>query len=335
MAWDYHSGDAMSVKIVNGLDVRELAAGARHNFALSVARLADGSHLNVPVHVITGTGEGSCLAVVAGVHGDEPEGISAVFELSRELDPRSFQGRLILVPIANPPAFAANQRRSPIDSIDLNRVFPGRADGTPSERLAHQLFELVKNNADFLFTLHSWYATGDSLPHVEVAAEDTPISAAGYEAAFASGFEYVRAASWNAGLFPSAVNRAGIPAMEAEIGGMGRSRPNYRRQYKEHVLKLMLHLGMREGPSRSPAIPAKRTIHVSQHVVAGTGGVLLSDVPLGTLVNEGEPLGIITDPHGTQLETLRSPFAGVLLARRHFLSVAPGDLAFTVFRPAP
>jgi len=323
----------MTAEIVDRIKVRELPDGTRRLFSLSVARLGDGSLLGVPVHVLAGTGAEPCLAVVAGVHGDEAEGIAAVLGLSRELDLAEIKGRLILVPIANPPAFAAHQRRSPIDGIDLNRVFPGSPNASLSERLAHRLFELVKENAQFLFTLHSWYATGDALPHVEISGKDLPTRAASFRAAVASGFSHVRLADWHGGLFPSAANMVGIPSMEAEIGGMGTSRPEYRKQYRDRVRALMRHLQMLPG-SPPPPSPEQGT-YVSQHVTAGTGGVLLSDAVLGTAARKGDLLGTITDPQGTPLEELRSPFDGALMARRTFLSVTPGDIVFTLFRPAP
>lgn len=323
----------MSAQVVQSIRVRDVPDGTRRLFSLSVAPLGDGSLLSVPVHVLAGRGSEPCLAVVAGVHGDEAEGIAAVLELSRDIDLAALSGRLILVPIANPPAFAAHRRRSPIDGLDLNRVFPGNPNGSLSERLAHRLFELVRENAQFLFTLHSWYSTGDALPHVEISGKNLPTRDASLRAAIASGFRYVRIADWQPGLFPSAANAAGIPSMEAEIGGMGTSRKEYRRQYRDHILSLMRHLGLLAG---SPPEPSRDNgVYVSQHLIAGAGGALLTNAVLGATVRKGELLGTIVDPHGAHLEELRAPFDGVLMARRTFLSATPGDIVFTLFRPAP
>jgi predicted deacylase len=296
---------------------------------LSVAPMADGSSLQVPVHILSGAGPGPCLAAVAGVHGDEAEGISALLELSQTLELSSFRGRLLLIPIANPLAFAASQRRTPVDGADLNRLFPGNPSGTLSERLARALFDTVRNNAQFLLTLHGWYATGATLPHVEVSNLASPVRQASYDAAFASGFAYVRASDWSPGLFPAAVNAAGIPAMEAELGGGGRTHRQTRQDYIQYVLALMRHLGMREGAA--PEVAAPRRVWRSQHVMPACGGVMISDMPLGAQLRRGDVLGTVSDLTGTPLEELKAPFDGVLMARRQFISVVPGDLAFTVF----
>jgi predicted deacylase len=321
------------VESTNRIAVDDVPDQTRAVFDLFVAHTADGAKLAVPVHVLAGSGEGSCLAIVAGVHGDEAEGISALYEMSRTLDLASFRGRLLLVPIANPLAFGANQRRTPADGVDLNRIFPGKPGGTVSEQLAHRIFELVRSNAYFLLTLHGWYATGDTLPHVEVSDIASAFRKTTYEAAFASGFEFVRAVHWHPGLLPAAINAVGIPSMEAELGGGGYTRRAFREQYSAHILALMRHLGMRDGKDDLPS--RKREVWVSEHVVPSCGGVMISDIPLGAKVRSGEVLGIVTDLHGVSVEHLKAPFDGVLMARRNFISIMPGDLAFTVFKPAP
>ena len=314
------------------INVRDIPYRTRVVRDLFVARMADGTTLNLPVHILAGSDDGPCLAVVAGVHGDEAEGISALFALSHSLDLSSFRGHLLLIPIANPLAFGASQRRTPIDGLDLNRIFPGKPNGTPSERLAHSLFGLVRSNAQFLMTLHGWYATGDTLAHVEVSDIESPLRMVSYAAAFGSGFEYVRATRWHSGLFPAAINAVGIPSMEAELGGGGLTRNAVRQQYCGYVFALMRHLEMMDSVGDPPR--RDRAVWHSEHVVPTCGGVMISDIALGTSVQTGDTLGIVTDLHGTLLEELTAPFDGVLIARRNFISVMPGDLAFTLFKPA-
>src|SRR4051794_27343226 len=92
---------------------------------LPIALLADGSRLELPIVVLAGSAPRPRLVCVAGIHGDEPEGMLALMQLADELDPARINGELVLVPVANPPAFGAGTRTSPLDGIDLNRIFPG------------------------------------------------------------------------------------------------------------------------------------------------------------------------------------------------------------------
>src|SRR4029077_10965541 len=162
---------------------------------------------------VVGRADGPCLVIVAGIHGDESEGVLALMELWSELDPASFTGCVVLGPVANPPAFAAHRRTSPLDGLDLNRIFPGKADGSPSERLAHRLFNSVLRHSDFLFSFHSWYSAGVVLPYVEFK-QNIATARASLEAAKASGFDLIRISEWSPGLMTRVVNEAGIPGME-------------------------------------------------------------------------------------------------------------------------
>ena len=323
---------------VERIDVRALTPGTRHSFALRVTPLADGSVLRVPVlvaagHVAVGPTAGPCLALVAGVHGDEAEGMAALVDLWRDLDPATLSGSVILVTVANPPAFGANQRRSPIDGVDLNRVFPGNAEGSPSERLAHALFRLVADNAQFLFTLHSWYATGDAIPHVEFQATPSPVRDASLKAALGAGFVHIKAADWHPGLFPRAAVAAGIPAMESELGGAGIYTAAHLAAHRRHITALMRHMGILPGAA-PPAAGAQ--VYDTASVIAPRGGMLRSSVTLGERVAKGQAMATIGDLHGAPRETLCAPEEGIVATVRNFLSVSAGDLVFRILcRPRP
>jgi predicted deacylase len=301
-------------------------------FDLVAFERADGGPSTVPVHVIAGTGAHPRLVAIAGIHGDEPDGMLALLEASRSISPTGLRGRLVLVPIAHPAAFAAGQRRSPLDGLDLNRIFPGTAEGMPTERLAHRLFEMVVRRADFLFTLHSWYATGTVLPFVEVMDGDSTVAAAGLAAARASSFGRIRLTNWPEGLLVRVANEAGVPGMEAEIGGNGAASPEGQRQYRHHLDLLMSHLGMSDAvPSASGEEPR---VFRGRHVRSPFAGVLSMQVALGDPLGENAIIAEVTDLHGRPVGTVASPVAGIVVSRRSYGSVAVGDILATVFSPA-
>ena len=100
-----------------------------------------------------GHGDGPTLAVLAGVHGDEYEGIRAIPRIFRALDQADLRGRLIAVPVCNVPAYRTATRSSPIDGLNLARVFPGDPRGTVTQRIAHVVTE-VKS----ILTISAGYA---------------------------------------------------------------------------------------------------------------------------------------------------------------------------------
>jgi predicted deacylase len=96
----------------------------------------------VPIPVVRiKNGRGPTILLCAGNHGDEYEGQVALLRLAREIEPQDINGRLLLFPSLNYPAVAAGRRVSPLDEGNLNRSFPGRAVGSPTEMLAHFIVE--------------------------------------------------------------------------------------------------------------------------------------------------------------------------------------------------
>jgi uncharacterized protein len=105
--------------------------------------------------VLVGANPGPTLVVSAGIHGDEYEGVRAIFETLEAIAPTSLRGRILAAPIVNWPAHRAATRHHPEDGANLARVFPGRADGTPSEQLAWRFDQFFLAHADFYLDLHS------------------------------------------------------------------------------------------------------------------------------------------------------------------------------------
>ncbi|HLW46950.1 MAG TPA: succinylglutamate desuccinylase/aspartoacylase family protein [bacterium] len=318
----------MATRLTGWIDVAALPPASRHSFDLSIAPLADGSSLAIPIEVIVGSRPRPRLVAIAGIHGDEPEGMLALLDFAERCDPATVLGTVVLVPVANPPAFAAHQRRSPLDGLDLNRTFPGRPDGTPSERLAHRLVHDLLAGADLVFTLHSWYATGMVVPHVEVPDGGDAVSRKSWEAAAAAGFTRIRGGGWQGGVLGLAAVARGIPVLEAEIGGQGMSTPENRAAYLDHLTRLLRHLRILDGdppPNRNVETLGRGLVH------APVGGMLRLDVRLGDYVETDAVLASITNLHGERLTEVRAPHAGLVTAVRRFVSVNPGDLVLALY----
>src|SRR5487761_1568266 len=102
-----------------------LARGAKHRLSLEIDDVTW-----LPLLVVKGRSGGKTLVVTANIHGDEYEGVRAIFELFDALDPNAMSGDLVAVPVANPPAFWQGTRMSPVDGLNMARIFPGNAAGT-------------------------------------------------------------------------------------------------------------------------------------------------------------------------------------------------------------
>ena len=127
----------------------------------------EGGGQKLPLTLICGAKEGPTMMISAGVHGAEYIGVQVLSELSRELDPKDTAGNVICLHVANPSAFRDYVRFFvPEDGKNLNRVFPGKKDGTLSERIAWTITEKLQSKAvSFRLSLSHFHQDGTGSSH--------------------------------------------------------------------------------------------------------------------------------------------------------------------------
>jgi len=126
------------------------------------ATLMEGTPYATPAFIFESDKKGSAIIILGGTHGDEPAGYEAAMRLVKMLDEKPPQtGKVILIPLANRVAVANYNRRIPVphgadrEQGDLNRCYPGKADGLPMEQMAYQIEQLAREHAvDVFIDLH-------------------------------------------------------------------------------------------------------------------------------------------------------------------------------------
>lgn len=121
----------------------------------------------IPITVIN-NGMGKSVLLVGGSHGGEYEGPVALTKLSSELKPEDIQGRVIILPALNLPSVMSGERLSPLDNKDMNRVFPGRWNGTITEVIAHYVHEVILPLCDAVLDIHSGGYSLDLAPYISM-----------------------------------------------------------------------------------------------------------------------------------------------------------------------
>jgi len=293
----------------------------------------DGVAVSLPIIVLRGHSSRPRVVLMAGVHGDEYDGILALQELARELDPTQLHGAVVVVPVANPLAFAAAQRRTPEDDIDLNRVFPGRPDGSVTERLADLLYQRLLRQADLVFTLHGATSSGELAPWIEFLNLPTPLGRITYEAARASGFPDLIALPRLPGTLQTALADDGIPVIEGEVGGRGATRRANVDYYKERARDVLWHARLLNGqaPTGTEIEPRIWALH---SVRAGASGLLLKEKGLRDEVHTGDRVGTVVDLTGAVVADVRATCSGIIGSVREHSGVRPDDTAFIVWAAA-
>jgi len=304
----------------------------KHRVFVDVAPAGDGTALGFPVLCARGR-PGPTLAVLAGIHGDEFEGVAAIHRVFEEADPTGWTGTLLAVPLANVPAAQAVSRSSPIDQANLARVFPGDARGSYSQRLAAALTSCVIRRADLLLDLHSAGA-GYSMPtlcgHTWLG---DPVSDRSRRAALAFGAPVV----WEdcepaPGRTLSAAQDLGIPSVYAETTGGGWLRPRDVAAFVRGICNLLHHLGVVPGtaPERPEPLVVRGGGDLDFAVRTGCSGFLISDAALLDRVDAGDRLGTVFNLMGEPVEEVRAPRAGYVMMRRETPMVRAGDMVYAL-----
>jgi predicted deacylase len=210
----------------------------------------------------------------------------------------------------------------------MNRIFPGSATGTITERLAHRLYEDVMVGADFALTLHGWTRGGMVTPYVEYprAGDASPASRA---AAMAFGLDWIEAFDWPSGMLAAVCARNGIPAIEPEIGGLECTTPERRALYKRGVRNLMHHLGLLAS---TPEIERTARDVTRAEATAPTGGVIHRRREIGDPVRTGDVIATISDLLGRPLAEAHATMSGFIAAQRLAAAVSPGEQIAVIFR---
>jgi predicted deacylase len=278
----------------------------------------DDSGARIPVSLVHGLGNGPVLALVAGTHGFEYPGISALQRLRQTVDPGALRGTLLLVHIANPPSFYGRTvYSSPADGKNLNRVFPGRPDGTLSERIAHAITTRVIAQADFLVDLHAGDGNEALRPYVYMPVTgDARLDAASRGMALAFGIDHIvidaaRIAPRESTQYVDQTALArGVPAITTETGQLGQNDERSIALAERGIRNLMRHLGMIDGaPEANPGVVWLKDYQVIRSPVSG---VFRATVREGYAIAEGGLLGELYDPFGAKIGEVRAPFAGIV-----------------------
>jgi len=295
----------------------------RDRFSLPVSTLASGYALSIPVLVVNGAKAGPRVGVTAMIHGDELEGLLIVRELWRTIDPAALSGSLWLMPVANPLAMEGLTRNTPIDMLDMNRLFPGQPDGWLSEQQAHAITTGFINEVDALIDIHA----GGTFPWVDYcyALNDEALARA-----FMSELLYKPAAMYPATSAAAALAR-GIPMTVIEIGGGYQDQERHVRNGVAGVMNQMRHLGALAGAVERR--PRQLLLHEIKVMRPRNGGLCVPRRVLapGTWIDGEQPLADIVSPHTFEtLETMVTPFAKnvVVLSRNYAMRIHPGDYGF-------
>jgi predicted deacylase len=278
------------------------------------------SGTRVPITVIQGRESGPTLALVAGTHGSEVAPIVALQRVRASLDPAQLRGTVILVHVANMPSYLKRTiYYSPIDGKNLNRVYPGRADGTVSERIAYAITNEVIDKSDYLVDMHAGDGNESLRPYTywNKLSLDARVDSIGREMARAWGHDHIvvdtdRPRDPKASVYTqNTAHVRGKPSITTETGYLGTLAEDMVQRNEVGVFRLLRYLKMLPGPVEL----VERPIYLerTQVLTSPETGIWYPLVERGHTVGEGTVIGYVTDFFGRRSGEVRAPFAGAVL----------------------
>ncbi|RAV30302.1 succinylglutamate desuccinylase [Sinomicrobium soli] len=297
-----------------------------------------GNTASLPVSVIRGKQKGPVFTVVAGIHGYEYPPIIAVQQLMAEIDPDRLSGTLVVIPIANTPAFYGRSVfLNPQDSKNLNRVFPGDKAGSVTEQIAYRISEEIIPVSDVFLDIHAGDANEDLLPFVcYYDKRDAPQqNELARRLTAAAGFEYNVVYPYNITPDEAAeyafkhATQQGVPSLSIEAGKLGTVQEEAVTMTREAVYR-MLHEMQMYPYSGTGEKTQQQWFGKQSYIKCPQQGIFYSKVKSGDRIAKGQYLGHITDVFGNRRADITSPADGIVLYKVGTPPVNAGETLFCI-----
>jgi len=318
----------MTKKKAKGLTLlgEEIVPGTSRERNFSFAKLHTNTPIDVPIIIERSQFDGPTVLFVAGIHGDEVNGIEVVRQLVSKGINKPKIGTTICIPIINIFGFLQKVREFP-DGRDLNRAFPGSKSGSLAARVAYQLMNDIVPNVDYCLDFHTGGSSRFNAPHVRVEKGNNTLTklAETFNAPFILHSKNLKKS------FRNACRKKGIPLLLFE-GGKSNSIDTVVSNTGVNGSKRVLHhLGMLKTKFKVSS-PKKSSVTISRSkwIRANASGMFKSNIAVGNFVNQGDVIGQITDPYGKIFKRVKASNDGYVVNVNEAPLVYQGDALFHI-----
>lgn len=331
----HHPVGVSTVKTFSIGDI-SVKAGERAKGKLGTFYLSDGTPVDIPIMVVRGEQEGPTLWLSAAMHGQEMSGIPVVWEIiNQRVDPKDLRGTIVGAPLLNPFSFNGRTYFTPEDGYNVNRVFPGDADGLLTHRLANLIFEEGVKKCDYLIDLHCNPATAMYFSIIK-GSEGEATFEKSKRMANAFGITAIemilKHEAHRTGTMSDEAGKIGIPALTVELIPWRSISREAVQVGIRGVMNVMKSIGMVDGEIQPQSEIQVLTGQLSRTELMVTGGGIINDfVDVGDSVKKGQVIGQIVDLYGDPVEDLVSTVDGWLLAWATVHNQAAGSGDFATF----
>ena len=292
--------------------------------------------LSIPIAVAHGAKAGPVLALLAGAHGTEYASIIALEKLIAKIDAKQLSGTVIILPLVNVPSFQkVVPHLNPTDGKNMNRMYPGKMDGTQTDRASYLITTQVVEQADHVIDFHGGDIDESLRPYSywnKTGRADQDAFSRGMVLAF--GLDHIVISAdrpkdpKDSRYFENTASTRGKPSITVEAGHAATVETDDVEVLVNGTLSVMRHLKMLSGA----AAPADNPVWIDHlaDVAAEQGGIFYPLVKRGAYINAGTKIGYVTDYVGKTLFEARAKESGVLLYVRAVPSINKGDAVASI-----
>ncbi|WP_096390674.1 succinylglutamate desuccinylase/aspartoacylase family protein [Halopenitus persicus] len=308
------------------LGTASAAPGEAATGRLEVGEARDGSPVRLPVAVINGADDGKTLYLQAVSDGDELNGLGVVNRVVPRIDPTALSGAVLVVGIVNYYGFQAAEHRNPIDDTKTNRAYPGSANGTTSERIAHATFDAA-TRADLILDLHQG-STSRMIDEVRVRCGPRHrLHGDCLRLAKVFGCGYVLDQKGPDGQLARIAPNKGIPTVDPELGGCVGWDEESIRKGVEGVFNVLGYYGFLD---REVSVVKQTRARGFEQYRSPSGGLVHFERELGERVSVGDVLFEVTGVFGDQRARVTADSDGIFWRSRRLPQVAAGEYVCSV-----
>lgn len=297
--------------------------GDSETISLHVGKLPSGAKISVKTHVFCSKHEGPNVLLLAGLHGDEINGIEILRQsIASGLFDNLVSGNIIVIPILNIYGFVNFSRVVP-DGKDVNRSFPGSMTGSLASRMAAILTKRVLPVIDFGIDFHT--GGDDRFNYPQIRYTKTDKRSRQLAESFAAPFLIEKA------LLPKSLRKTGKDLKKPIIvfeGGEAQRLDGFVIETAVRGLKrLLISEGLIQGEI---ATVRYRRFNKSSWIRARQAGIFIWSKNSGHQVIKGETLGSIYDPGGRSRVAVTATRDGYILGHNNTPVVHQGDALFHI-----
>ncbi|NHN27111.1 succinylglutamate desuccinylase/aspartoacylase family protein [Flavobacterium jejuense] len=300
--------------------------GESKTIEVEIAKLHTMNKLKVPIFIERSKIDGPTVLFSACLHGDEINGTEIIRQLIRRKINKPKRGTIICIPIINIFGFI-NQTREFPDKRDLNRVFPGSKTGSLASRFAHFLVSEIIPNIDYAVDFHAGGASRFNASQIRIVPNNPELKklASVFNAPFTLFSKNIP------GSFRNACTKLGVKMLLFEGGKSLDLNDSITIEGINGVKRFLYHLDML-NPKKETTTATEKTIYIekSNWVRANFSGMFHGLIKVGSFVNKGDVLAIISDPYGKVEHKLKAPNDGYIINVNDAPIVYQGDAVFHI-----